>query len=65
MEEHKLAFFEEPVPFDYYEETKQIAAALKIPIALGEQKPASRASGASLSTVSPATSNQTCSISEA
>lgn len=38
MEEHKLAFFEEPVPFDYYDETKQIAAALKIPIALGEQE---------------------------
>ena len=38
MEEYKLAFFEEPVPFDYYDETKQIAAALKIPIALGEQE---------------------------
>ncbi len=38
MEEHQLAFFEEPVPFDYYEETKQIADALKIPIALGEEE---------------------------
>lgn len=38
MEEHKLAFFEEPVPFDYYEETKQIADALTIPIALGEEE---------------------------
>jgi L-alanine-DL-glutamate epimerase-like enolase superfamily enzyme len=37
MEAHKLAFFEEPVPFDYYDETKQIADALNIPIAGGEQ----------------------------
>jgi len=38
MEEQKFAFFEEPVPFDYYDETKQIADALKIPIALGEEE---------------------------
>ena len=38
MEAHKLAFFEEPVPFDFYDETKQIASALKIPIAGGEQE---------------------------
>ncbi len=38
MEEYKLVFFEEPVPFDYYDETKQIADTLKIPIALGEQE---------------------------
>jgi len=38
MQEHGLAFFEEPVPFDHYEETKKIADALKIPIALGEQE---------------------------
>jgi L-alanine-DL-glutamate epimerase-like enolase superfamily enzyme len=38
MEAHKLAFFEEPVPFDYYDETKQIANSLKIPIAGGEQE---------------------------
>jgi L-alanine-DL-glutamate epimerase-like enolase superfamily enzyme len=37
MEAHKLAFFEEPVPFDYYDETKQIADTLNIPIAGGEQ----------------------------
>jgi L-alanine-DL-glutamate epimerase-like enolase superfamily enzyme len=37
MEEHKLRFMEEPVPFDYYQETKQIADAVKIPIAGGEQ----------------------------
>jgi L-alanine-DL-glutamate epimerase-like enolase superfamily enzyme len=38
MEAHKLAFFEEPVPFDHYDETKQIAGALNIPIAGGEQE---------------------------
>jgi L-alanine-DL-glutamate epimerase-like enolase superfamily enzyme len=38
MEAHKLAFLEEPVPFDYYDETKQIADALTIPIAGGEQE---------------------------
>jgi len=38
MEEQKFAFFEEPVPFDYYDETKRIADTLNIPIALGEQE---------------------------
>lgn len=38
MEEHGLAFFEEPVPFDYYDETREIADALRIPIALGEEE---------------------------
>ena len=38
MEAQKFRFMEEPVPFDYYDETRQIAAALKIPIALGEQE---------------------------
>jgi len=38
MEQHKLAFFEEPVPFDYYEETKEIADALAIRVALGEEE---------------------------
>ena len=38
MEEHKFGFFEEPVPFDYYDETRQIAEALTIPIALGEEE---------------------------
>jgi L-alanine-DL-glutamate epimerase-like enolase superfamily enzyme len=38
MEEQKFGFFEEPVPFDYYEETKQIADGLDIRIALGEQE---------------------------
>jgi len=38
LEEYKYEFFEEPVPFDWYEETKQVAVALKIPIAGGEQE---------------------------
>ncbi|MGE0887245.1 MAG: mandelate racemase/muconate lactonizing enzyme family protein [Blastocatellales bacterium] len=38
LEVQKFAFFEEPVPFDYYDETKRIADALTIPIALGEQE---------------------------
>ena len=38
LEEFKYEFFEEPVPFDWYEETKQVAGALKIPIAGGEQE---------------------------
>jgi L-alanine-DL-glutamate epimerase-like enolase superfamily enzyme len=38
MEQHDFAFFEEPVPFDYYDETRQIASALKIRIALGEEE---------------------------
>jgi L-alanine-DL-glutamate epimerase-like enolase superfamily enzyme len=38
MEEHRLAFLEEPVPFDFYDETTEIAAALRIPIAGGEQE---------------------------
>ncbi len=39
MQEYKYAFYEEPVPFDWYEETKQVADALDIPIAGGEQEP--------------------------
>lgn len=39
MEESKIDFYEEPVPFDWYDETKQVADALKIPIAGGEQEP--------------------------
>jgi L-alanine-DL-glutamate epimerase-like enolase superfamily enzyme len=38
MHEHQLAFLEEPVPFDYYDETKQIADDLTIPVAGGEQE---------------------------
>jgi L-alanine-DL-glutamate epimerase-like enolase superfamily enzyme len=39
MEECKIDFYEEPVPFDWYEETKEVADALKIPVAGGEQEP--------------------------
>ncbi len=38
MEEHRLAFLEEPVPFDYYDETKEIADRLPLPVAGGEQE---------------------------
>jgi len=38
MQEHDYGFFEEPVPFDYLEETRQVADALSIPIAGGEQE---------------------------
>jgi L-alanine-DL-glutamate epimerase-like enolase superfamily enzyme len=38
MHEHRLAFLEEPVPFDYYDETKQLADDLTIPVAGGEQE---------------------------
>ena len=38
MEEHNFDFYEEPVPFDWYEETKQVADVLKVPIAGGEQE---------------------------
>ena len=38
MQEHRLAFLEEPVPFDYYDETKQIADRLPLPVAGGEQE---------------------------
>ena len=39
MQQYKYAFYEEPVPFDWYEETKQVSDALEIPIAGGEQEP--------------------------
>jgi L-alanine-DL-glutamate epimerase-like enolase superfamily enzyme len=38
LEEYGYGFFEEPVLFDWYEETKQVADALTIPIAGGEQE---------------------------
>ena len=38
MEAQGFGFFEEPVPFDHYDETKEIADALKIRIALGEEE---------------------------
>jgi L-alanine-DL-glutamate epimerase-like enolase superfamily enzyme len=42
MEQYKYAFYEEPVPFDWYEETKMVADAVNIPIAGGEQEPSMR-----------------------
>jgi L-alanine-DL-glutamate epimerase-like enolase superfamily enzyme len=38
LEEYNFQFFEEPVPFDWYEETKKVADTLSIPIAGGEQE---------------------------
>ncbi|GAB5560818.1 MAG: enolase C-terminal domain-like protein [Synoicihabitans sp.] len=38
LEHHGFAFYEEPCPFDYLEETKRVADALDIPIAWGEQE---------------------------
>ena len=38
LEEYRFEFFEEPVPFDWYEETKQVADALAISVAGGEQE---------------------------
>jgi L-alanine-DL-glutamate epimerase-like enolase superfamily enzyme len=38
LEEYRYEFFEEPVMFDWHEETRQVAEALRLPIALGEQE---------------------------
>jgi L-alanine-DL-glutamate epimerase-like enolase superfamily enzyme len=38
LEEYNYQFFEEPVPFEWYEETKQVADSLSIPVAGGEQE---------------------------
>ncbi len=38
MQKHGYAFFEEPCPFDHLWETKQVADALTIPVAGGEQE---------------------------
>jgi L-alanine-DL-glutamate epimerase-like enolase superfamily enzyme len=37
LEAFKFIRYEEPAPYDYYEETKKVADALKIPISGGEQ----------------------------
>ena len=42
LEEYKVDFYEEPVPFDWYTETKMVADILNIPIAGGEQEPSMR-----------------------
>lgn len=38
LQEYKYAFYEEPVPFDWYEETKAVADAVDLPVAGGEQE---------------------------
>jgi L-alanine-DL-glutamate epimerase-like enolase superfamily enzyme len=38
MEEHRYGFYEEPCPFDWLWETKEVADALTIPVAGGEQE---------------------------
>lgn len=38
LEEYRYGFFEEPVMFDWYEETRDVADALALPIAGGEQE---------------------------
>lgn len=38
LEAHNFAFYEEPCPFDYLDETRRVADALNIPIAWGEQE---------------------------
>ncbi|OHB61984.1 MAG: mandelate racemase [Planctomycetes bacterium RBG_13_50_24] len=38
LQEYRYGFFEEPVLFDWYEETKEVADALTIPVAGGEQE---------------------------
>ena len=42
MEEYQYDFYEEPTPFDWYEETKEVCRALSVPIAGGEQEPSMR-----------------------
>jgi L-alanine-DL-glutamate epimerase-like enolase superfamily enzyme len=37
LENYGIIRYEEPVPYDYYEETKKVADALKIPVSGGEQ----------------------------
>ncbi len=39
MQDNGYAFYEEPVPFDWYDDLKQVADALQMPMALGEQEP--------------------------
>ncbi len=39
IEEYNYDFYEEPVRFDWYEETKQVTDAITIPVSGGEQEP--------------------------
>ena len=38
LEANSYSFYEEPVPFDYLDETRRVADALDIPVAWGEQE---------------------------
>ncbi|MBL7039875.1 MAG: mandelate racemase/muconate lactonizing enzyme family protein [Pirellulaceae bacterium] len=38
LEEYNYYFYEEPIPWDWYEEQKQVQAALSIPMAGGEEE---------------------------
>lgn len=38
LEEYKYEFYEEPIPWDWYEEQKQVEQALNIPMAGGEEE---------------------------
>ena len=38
LQDNRIDMFEEPCPFDYLDETKQVADALEIPVAGGEQE---------------------------
>jgi len=38
LEEYKYEFYEEPVPWDWYEEQKQVEQAMNIPMAGGEEE---------------------------
>ena len=38
LEEYDYAFYEEPCRFDHFEDTKAVADALRIPVAVGEQE---------------------------
>lgn len=42
MQAYNYDFFEEPVPFDWYQETKQVTDALNVPVAGGEQEASMR-----------------------
>tara|TARA_A100001015_G_scaffold268904_1_gene320135 strand:- start:1531 stop:2793 length:1263 start_codon:yes stop_codon:yes gene_type:complete len=42
LEEYNYDFYEEPVPFDWYQETKEVSKSLSLPIAGGEQEASMR-----------------------
>ncbi len=42
MQEYQYDFYEEPVPFDWYQETLEVTAGLNVPVAGGEQEPSMR-----------------------